>query len=70
MFWYWKARIYNSDGMYAPIYIKTNRDLREIDAIQDFYFELTECKMRLEGMSETPPLEPPKHGFHAIWKPK
>lgn len=66
MKWYWKARIYNSNGSYAHVEITTNRDLREIDAIQDFYKELTGEKMLLEGMSETP--SNLANNFHIIWK--
>lgn len=56
MFWYWKARIYfgRSESMCTTIEIKTNRDLHEIDTIQNFYKALTGEKMLLEGMSESP----------------
>lgn len=66
MNWYWKVRIYSPNGQYAFTQVKTNRDLREIDAIQDFYFELTGCKMLLEGMSEAP--FDIHNNFNIIWK--
>jgi len=55
MNWYWTVRIYRPDGNYSHVVVKTGRDLREIDTIEDFYRHLTGCKMLLEGMSEIPP---------------
>jgi len=57
MKWYWKVRIYAPNGSYIITQIATNRTLDEINCIQDFYFELTGCKMLLEGMSETDSVE-------------
>jgi len=51
--WFWKVRIYNTAGNYWHGQIKTGRDLKEIDAIEDAYKLLTGCKMLLEGMSES-----------------
>lgn len=52
MHWWWHVRIYNKAGNYWHGQICTDRNLREIDAIQEFYHTLTGCKMLLEGMSE------------------
>lgn len=70
MHWYWKVRIYNKKGTYWHAQIITARELKEIDAMQDFYFTLTGCKMLIEGMSET---EDPHHdllqeAFEGIWR--
>ena len=66
MNWYWKVRIYNTNGQYGMVEICTTRNLREIDAIQDAYSQLTGSKMLLEGMSERPyGLD---NNFHSIWK--
>lgn len=71
MNWYWKVRIYNTQGQYGVGWLKTGRDLREIDTIQDAYFTLTGCKMLLEGMSEepmnSPLLTPIDNAFAIIW---
>ena len=70
MHWYWKVRLYASSGMYVQGQLKTNRVLFEIDTIQDFYKDLTGCKMLLEGMSETsfdiPMID---MAFHTLWVP-
>lgn len=47
---YWHVRIYHKSGQYAHTQIKTGDNTHEIDAIQDFYKELTGCRMLLEGM--------------------
>lgn len=54
MKWYWKVRIYRDNGDYYFGQIVTNQVLIEIDTIQDFYLNMTGCKMLLEGMSESP----------------
>lgn len=51
MLWHWKVRIYRGDS-YAVGQLTTERNLRVIDTIQDFYFAMTGYKMLLEGMSE------------------
>lgn len=66
MKWYWKVRIYSTDGQYAFAEIVTDRILQQIDSIQDAYRQLTGCKMLLEGMSETTFKQ--DNGFHIIWK--
>jgi hypothetical protein len=53
MYWYWKVRIYRGDN-YAIGWVRTNRDLHEIDVIQDLYKSMTHHKMLLEGMGEQP----------------
>ena len=71
MKWHWTVRIYNDFGQYAITSIATNRDLKEIDAIQDAYLKMTGCKMLLVGMSESPNpglLRVDGFGFSAIWK--
>jgi hypothetical protein len=69
MNWYWKVRIYQRDGHYYFGEIKTNRTLIEIDTIQDFYREMTECKMLLEGMSKTSfGILPISEAFQMCWK--
>lgn len=54
MNYYWKVRLYRSDGNYWICQIKTGRNLQEINVIQDFYLSLTGAKMLLEGMAEEP----------------
>lgn len=54
MKWHWKVRLYRDNGDYYFANVETDRDLREIDTIQDFYKAMTGCTMLLEGMSETP----------------
>lgn len=70
MNWYWKVRVYNTNGFYGTSQIKTGRNLEEINVIQDFYKELTGCKMLLEGMSEIPyeNISYTKDIFQMIWK--
>lgn len=70
MHWYWKVRIYNTAGDYAIVQIATPSSLRHIDIIEDFYKELTGCKMLFEGMSQQPydNMLPLKEGFDIIWK--
>lgn len=65
MKWFWKVRIYSPNGQYAFAEIETNRDLKEIDAIQDAYKQLTNCKMLLEGISERSFKQ--ENGFPIIW---
>jgi hypothetical protein len=69
MSWWWHVRIYNKAGKYWHAQIATERNLREIDAIQDFYFTLTGCKMLLEGMSEreSTDLISIQGAFEGIW---
>ena len=67
MKWYWKARIYSTDGLYAFVSIETDRDLKQIDIIQNFYKSLTKCKMIIEGMSETPYSINSSSGFLIVW---
>lgn len=59
MKWYWKVRCYVHNGGYHIRQIATDRNLLEIDIIQDFYKTFTGCKMLLEGMSEEPFLDTP-----------
>jgi hypothetical protein len=69
MNWYWKVRIYDSAGGYWHAEVKTIRDLNEINTIQDFYKELTGCKMLLEGMSDktNPHIATIKQAFEGLW---
>jgi hypothetical protein len=70
--WYWKVRIYAPSGQYAFGQIRTARDLRYIDRIQDFYLELTGCKMLREGMGEQPfeNVAGIDEAFDVLWKNK
>jgi len=54
MKWFWKVRIYRTDGIYWHANVETERNLSQIDAIQDFYESMTGCKMLLEGMGDMP----------------
>lgn len=69
MNWYWQVRIYDKSGHYWHGEIKTGRDLKEIDTIQDFYKTLTGCKMLLEGMSGQPSKEIAhiQTAFEGLW---
>jgi hypothetical protein len=71
MNWYWRVRIHDKDGNYWHAQITTSRNLREIDAIQEFYAILTGCKMLIEGMSEQPDenLGCIQDAFNGLWKP-
>lgn len=70
MKWYWKVRIYNRTGQYAQACVETEREIFAIDRIQDFYKDLTGCKMLLEGMSESWPTGVGRIGdmFNILWK--
>ena len=70
MSWFWRARIYNDDSHYWHCQIETERNLREIASIQEFYQKLTGCKMVLEGMSEkaNPELAAANAAFYGLWK--
>lgn len=72
MNWWWKVRIHDSKGNYWYGQVCTARDLKEIDAIQDFYFVLTGCKLLLEGMSETEfeGVDLIQDAFKGLWKEK
>lgn len=68
MKWYWKVRLYRQDGHYYFGEIVTECDLQQIDCIQDFYEQLTGCKMLLEGMQEKPyNITPIADAFTACW---
>lgn len=68
MHWYWKVRIYRPGGNYSHGQIITDRNLEQINTIQDFYKTLTGCKMLLEGMSESPyELLPIDAAFRPLW---
>lgn len=54
MNWYWRARMYDTEGSYLICQIKTGRQSTQFDAIQDFYANVTGCKILLEGMSDRP----------------
>ena len=69
--WYWKVRLYNTKGQYGHACVVTERVLGDIDLIQDFYKELTGCKMLLEGMSEAPfSCSYPEVVFNLLWAPQ
>ena len=68
MKWFWKVRIYTPNGQYAYTEIITDRDLQQINAIQNAYEQLTSCKMLLEEMSTTP--FNLKDGFNIVWGEK
>lgn len=68
MKWYWKVRIYSSNGQYAFAVIETDRCLSSIDAVQDAYRQLTGARMLIEGMCDTPFKQ--ENGFHIIWSEK
>lgn len=73
MRWYWKVRIYGTGGDYAHGYVETDRDLREIEAIQNFYNALTGLNMALEGMTEEKPSSNSvtiRDAFRMLWGPK
>lgn len=71
MNWYWKVRIYRPDGQYAHAEIKTERTTKDIDTIQDFYQDLTKCRMLLEGMSEVSfNIENISSAFASLWSSK
>lgn len=73
MHWFWQVRIHNDNGDYCTIFVKTGRNLDEINAIQDFYLEMTGCRMLLEGMSEQEPIRSKDNSlqpFHCIWRVK
>ncbi len=70
MNWYWKVRIYHTNGHYAHCEIETERNLAVIDDRQKFYQELTGARMLLEGMQEhsyegVPNL---KKAFDILWR--
>jgi hypothetical protein len=69
MKWYWRVRIYNKEGDYRFAQIVTERDLKIVDLLQDFYFLLTGCKMLLEGMKEEEFKDIPtlKASFENLW---
>lgn len=69
MKWWWHVRIYNKAGNYWHGQLCTGRDLKEIDAIQDFYFDLTGCKMLIEGMRniEFEDITPIQDSFAGLW---
>jgi len=68
---YWKVRLYNSTGEYRHAMIETDRDLNGINCAQDFYKDLTGCKMLPEGVSETPyDLPSLSETFAAMWAPR
>ena len=54
MAFYWKVRLYRPDGTYGHSQVKTDKNLSKIDTITQFYENLTNSKMLLEGMSENP----------------
>jgi hypothetical protein len=58
MKWYWKVRLYHPTHRYVTTWIGTDRVLNDIGVIQDFYLNLTGCKMLLLGMQEEKPLGP------------
>lgn len=69
MKWHWKVRLYRDDGFYYYANVETNRDLGEITIIKQFYEQMTECTMVLEGMSEsTFEAYPLNKAFAACWK--
>lgn len=72
MKWHWKVRIYHTSGHYGIGQFATERDLRAIDTIQDFYQTLTGMHMVLEGMSEHPyeGVKELQHVFDLIWRNK
>lgn len=74
MHWYWKVRIYNLDGNYCHAVVRTERNTQHIDTIQDFYFDMTGCKMLLEGMSESLELFAGIANIHdafkIMWRPR
>lgn len=69
MHWYWKVRIYRTDGQYSIGVVKTERDLKEIAFIQDFYQQLTGEKMLLMGMYDSLPKDsrPIVEAFAQLW---
>jgi hypothetical protein len=69
MKWYWKVRIYRPDGRYVQCEVVTPQELCHIDKWQDYYLELTGCKMLLEGMSEQSWAGLPTitNGFSKLW---
>ena len=69
MNWYWRVRIYNYEGHYWHAQVVTRRELRQIDDIQDFYANLTGCKMLIEGMGETKfeGVALPQEAFKGLW---
>jgi len=72
MNWYWRARIYNTEGNRCLLcQIKTSPELSEIDAIQDFYAAMTGCKILLEGMSVIPDPDviDMREAFNRLWQP-
>ena len=69
MKWHWKVRLYRDNGDYYHANVVTDRDLEQINTIQDFYLAMTGCKMLLEGMSETPFVCPSlPDAFSGCWR--
>lgn len=70
--WNWKVRIYNTAEMYGVAQLVTERDLHDIETIQEFYMNLTGHKMVIEGMSEQPYENIPfiNGVFNTLWKAK
>lgn len=53
-YYYWTVRCNLPDGKYLTCEVRTERSIEHIDAIQDFYHDITGGKMLLLGMSCTP----------------
>jgi len=69
MKWYWKVRLCNPRGDYAHCEIVTDRNLIEIDVIQDFYRQLTGRRMILGGFQEQSyGLPTPEGAFKHLFK--
>lgn len=72
MNWYWRARMYNTEGNRCLLcQIKTGSELSEIAAIQDFYAVMTGGKILLEGMSIIPDPDVIEmcEAFVRLWRP-
>jgi hypothetical protein len=69
MKWYWKVRLYRPNGGYWYAQVITGENLEEINIIQDFYNDLTGCRMLLEGMSKNSHEDIPslEKAFYALY---
>jgi hypothetical protein len=67
--WFWKVRLSHPNGQYWYAQVETERVLSDIGVIQDFYEQLTGCKMILEGMKERPfeEYDPLAHAFASLY---